>query len=139
MKITREVAKELLPIVKALAEGKAIQDKIEGVTGWVDTDEINLELEGQKILHRITPEPKCRPFKNQDECWQEMLKHQPFGWLKTKTDGRYSFIGEHYSFQEMFTGGVLKSSTNELVSCASAAFNDYTFADGAPFGMPEEE
>ena len=67
-----------------------------------------------------------------------MLKHQPFGWLKTKTDGRYSFIGEHYSFQEMFTGGVLKSSTNGLVPYASAAFDDYTFADGAPFGMVEE-
>ena len=139
MKITREVAKELLPIVKALAEGKAIQDKIDGLTGWVDTDEINLEYEGKKILHRIKPEPKCRPFKNQEECWQEMLKHQPFGWLKTKTDGRYSFIGEHYSFQEMFTGGVLKSSTNGLVPYASDAFDGYTFADGAPFGMIEEE
>ena len=139
MKITRENAKELLPFVKALAEGKMIQDKIEGLTGWVDTDEINLEYEGKKILHRIKPEPKCRPFKNQEECWQEMFKHQPFGWLKTKTDGRYSFIGEHYSFQELFTGVVLKSSTNELVSCASAAFDGYTFADGAPFGMIEEE
>ena len=44
MKITKEVAKELLPIVKALAEGKKIQEKIEGVTDWVDTDEINLEF-----------------------------------------------------------------------------------------------
>ena len=139
MKITREVAKELLPIVKALAEGKPIQDKIEGLTDWVDTDEINLEFDGQKILHRIKLEPKCRPFINQEECWQEMLKHQPFGWLKTKTDGRYSFIGEHYSFQEMFTGVVLKSSTNELVPYSSAAFDGYTFADGTPFGMVEEE
>ena len=139
MKITKEVAKELLPIVKALAEGKMIQDKIEGLTGWVDTDEINLEFEGQKILHRIKPEPKCRPFKNQEECWQEMLKHQPFGWLKTKTDGRYTFIGEHYSFQGMFRGVVIKSSTKELVPYSSAAFDDCTFADGAPFGMVEEE
>ena len=138
MKITREVAKELLPIVKALAEGKAIQDKIDGLTGWVDTDEINLEYEGKKRLHRIKPEPKCRPFKNQEECWEEMFKHQPFGWLKTKTDGRYTFIGEHYSFQEMFTGVVPKPSTNELVSCTSAAFDGYTFADGTPFGMIEE-
>ena len=74
MKITREVAKELLPFVKALAEGKMIQDKIEGLTGWVDTDEINLEFEGKKILHRIKPEPKCRPFKNREECWEEMFK-----------------------------------------------------------------
>ena len=68
-----------------------------------------------------------------------MFKHQPFGWLKTKTDGRYSFIGEQYSFQEMFTGVVLKSSTNELVPYSSDVFDSYTFADGAPFGMIEEE
>ena len=52
MTIKREDAKELLPILKAFAEGKTIQDKIEGLTGWVDTDEINLEFEGKKILHR---------------------------------------------------------------------------------------
>ena len=82
MKITREEAKELLPIVKALAEGKMIQYKIEGLTDWVDTDEINLEFEDQKIKHRIKPEPKHRPFKTQEECWNEMLKHEPFGWVK---------------------------------------------------------
>ena len=80
--ITREQAKELLPILQAFAEGKQIQDKIEGVTDWVDTDEINFEYEGQKIKHRIKPEPKYRPFKSQEECWNEMLKHQPFGWIK---------------------------------------------------------
>lgn len=58
MTIKREDAKELLPIVKALAEGKMIQDKIEGLTDWCDTDEINLEYNGQKIKHRIKPEKK---------------------------------------------------------------------------------
>ena len=123
MKITREVAKELLPFVKALAEGKMIQDKIEGLTGWVDTDEINLEFEGQKILHRIKPEPKCRPFKNQEECWQEMLKHQPFGWLKTKKDGRYCFLSERFSFTDSYTatknGTVSFSSTGSEYAGAS--------------------
>ena len=133
MKITREVAKELLPIVKALAEGKAIQDKIDGLTGWVDTDEINLEFEGKKILHRIKPEPKCRPFKNQEECWQEMLKHQPFGWLKTKKDGRYCFFAERFSFTDSYI-----ATKNGTLSFSSTVFNDYTFADGTPFGMLEE-
>ena len=65
--MTREEAKELLPIIKAFAEGKMIQDKIDGLTDWVDTDEINLEFEGKKILHRIKPEPKYRPFKSKEE------------------------------------------------------------------------
>ena len=55
--MTREEAKELMPIIQAFAEGKQIQDKIEGLTGWVDTNAINLEFEGQKIKHRIKPEP----------------------------------------------------------------------------------
>ena len=83
MTIKREDAKELLPIVKALAEGKMIQDSIDG-SKWFDTDEINLEYEGQKIKHRIKPEPKYRPFKTKKECWNEMMKHQPFGWLTSK-------------------------------------------------------
>ena len=131
----REELKKMLPIMRAFACGKTIQYEFN--EGWRDLDELNPL--GDISKYRIKPEPKCRPFKNQEECWQEMLKHQPFGWLKTKKDGRYCFIGEQYSFQELFTGVVLKSSTNELVSCVSAAFDGYTFADGAPFGMIEEE
>ena len=93
MTIKREDAKELLPIVKALAEGKMIQDKIEGLTDWCDTDEINLEYNGQKIKHRIKPEKKYRPFKTKKECLDEMMKHQPFGWLIRKTEENYNSIG----------------------------------------------
>ena len=89
--ITREEAKELLPIIKAFAEGKQIQDKIEGLTDWVDTNEINFVYECTRIKHRIKPEPKYRPFKTKEECWNEMLKHQPFGWIKS-TNGDLSFI-----------------------------------------------
>ena len=32
--ITKEEAKELLPIIQALAEGKQIQDKIEELPDW---------------------------------------------------------------------------------------------------------
>ena len=80
--LRREEVKELLPILQAFAEGKQIQDKIEGLTDWVDTDVINFKYEGQKIKHRIKPEPKYRPFKTKEECWDEMHKHSDFGWVK---------------------------------------------------------
>ena len=99
--ITRENAKELLPILQAFAEGKQIQDKIEGVTDWVDTDEINFEYEGQKIKHRIKPEPKYRPFKSQEECWNEMLKHQPFGWAKSKKSERHFLLAQYYGIMTL--------------------------------------
>ena len=135
MKITREEAKELLPIVKALAEGKMIQDKIEGLTGWVDTDEINLEYNGQKIKHRIKPETKYRPFKRQEECWNEMLKHQPFGWLKSIKKQEKVHIGRIFDTPD---GVLITLSINEGLNYRSSyLFNKYTFADGTPFGIKE--
>ena len=132
MKITRENAKELLPFVKALAEGKMIQDKIEGLTGWVDTDEINLEFEGQKILHRIKPEPRYRSFKSQEECFDEMLKHQPFGWFRsTYNKNLYNIIcidENGIKFNNMV------SKRNETYD---RAFSVLEFADGTPFGVKE--
>ena len=136
--MTREEAKELLPIIQAFAEGKAIQDKIEGVTDWIDTGEINFEFEGQKIIHRIKPESQYRPFKNQEECWNEMLKHQPFGWLKRKTDGSYRFISEKYSLPELFTKVLTVTPTHESVPYSNTVFGLYTFADGTPFGVKIE-
>ena len=136
--MTREKAKELLPIIQAFVEGKAIQDKIEGVTGWCDTGEINFEFEGQKIIHRIKPESQYRPFKNQEECWNEMLKHQPFGWLKVKTDGRYRFISELGSLSVLLTKVVTVTPSHESIPDSTTMFGVYTFADGTPFGVKNE-
>ena len=135
--MTREEAKELLPIIQAFAAGKQIQDSIDCVR-WFDTDEINLEYEGQKIKHRIKPEPKYRPFKTQEECWNEMLKHQPFGWLKSKKYGRYRCIGE-VSWSDAFETVCIALSTSESLSRSSdSMFEEYTFADGTPFGIKDE-
>lgn len=119
--MTREEAKELLPIIQAFVEGKQIQDKIEGLTDWCDTDEIYLQYEGKKLKHRIKPEPKYRPFHNVEECWDEMQKHQPFGWLKAKTSTQINSVYE-------------VSETSDWVY----RFNTYTFADGTPYGIKEE-
>ena len=128
MKITREVAKELLPIVKALAEGKMIQDKIEALTGWVDTDEINLEFEGKKILQRIKPEPQYRPFKNQAECWKAMYKQSNIGWIVNKDTKTPHHIGT------MCTDSLRLDDDTTSLSFTDA-FTYYEFPDGKPFGV----
>ena len=127
--MTREEAKELLPIVKALAEGKMIQDKIEGLTGWVDTDEINLEYNGQKIKHRIKPETKYRPFKSQEECWKEMHKHPDLGWVAaqdSKVIYHINIVGDGY----------IHIDGSSIIF--SIAFGEYEFTDGTPFGIKEK-
>lgn len=78
--MTREEAKELLPIIQAFAEGKTIQIRKYGEESYYDSTKSNLNFALDCYSYRVKPEPQYRPFKDADECWQEMLKHQPFGW-----------------------------------------------------------
>lgn len=136
--MTREEAKELLPIIQAFVAGKQIQDAIEGLTDWVDTDEINLEYEGQKIKHLIKPEPKYRPFKTKEECWNEMLKHQPFGWVKSKDKGYFHLIGLVQFASELEDVMITFATSEQLARSSRSISENYIFADGTPFGMKEE-
>lgn len=130
--MTREEAKEMLPIIQAWADGKIIQVREKG--RWVELciDDFNRSPD----MYRIKPEPKYRPFKNQEECWQEMLKHQPFGWLKSIRKQEKIHIGRVF---EVDDDVLITLSINEGINNNSNYFfNEYTFADGTPFGIKEE-
>ncbi len=136
--MNRQQAKELLPIIQAFAEGKTIQFKWPN-GAWIDLengDVINsATLVNMPQDYRIKQEPKYRPFANKEECWNEMLKHQPFGWVKDKNvkDDYYIIDGVYYS----------ESFDYDVASMASGAFSykelvdNYLFADGTPFGIKE--
>ena len=130
--MNREKVIELLPILQAFAEGKTIEYNCNG--NWIEYDNFNFQDKTQN--YRIKPEPKYRPFKDAEECWQEMQKHQPFGWIKDKEDGHYSMVttvdadaGEGKKHIDI--SGDYLCSLDETMSC-------YTFADGTPFGIKEE-
>ena len=134
--MTREEAKELLPIIQAFSEGKTIE--IYNNREWNDLIIESVNFDCEPSCYRIKPEPKYRPFKTREECWDEMLKHQPFGWLKSKKDGRLRCIGE-VSWSDEFKIVTIPLSTSESLSRSSdTVFDEYTFADGAPFGVIEE-
>ena len=128
--MTREEAKDLLPIIQAWAEGKNIQFLSDGE--WHDINQADFTCYPDK--YRIKPEPKYRPFKSQEDCWQEMLKHQPFGWLKSKKNGRLRCIGEVSWSDEFETVHIALSTSESLSRSANSMFDEYTFADGTPFG-----
>ena len=134
--MTREQAKELLPIIQAYAEGEIIQYK-NFLDEWTDIK----ENEGLSFIcppsdYRIKPKQKYRPFKNQEECWEEMLKHQPFGWLKSIRKQEKVLIGRVFEVKDYV---LITLSINEgLNTNSSYFFNEYTFADGTPFGIKEE-
>lgn len=79
------------------------------------------------------PEPKYRPFKDAKECWQEMQKHQPFGWIKGKEGEYYSLITSIIANEEeVYINGISGFVLDEIME-------HYTFADGLPFGVKVEE
>ena len=131
--MTREEAKELLPIIQAFAEGKNIQYK-DDMDRWVDIKNPSFK---SFFEYRIKPEIKYRPFKSKEECLEEMQKHHPFGRLKSKNDGRFRFIDE-VTWSESYREAIIELSANEsLLRGSNSVFEEYTFADGTPFGIKE--
>ena len=130
--MTREEAKEMLPIIKAFAEGKTIQLFTNGI--WEGAENPSFE---ELSRYRIKPEPKYRPFKSQEECWNEMLKHQPFGWVKSKDKGYFHLIGLVQWASELEDVMIVFATSEQLARSSRSLFEDFIFADGTPFGIKE--
>ena len=134
MMIKRNEAKILVPIISAYAEGRILQYKEE--EGWRDIEDseglsINTIIKDAEN-YRIKPEVKYRPFANAEECWTEMMKHQPFGWVKMKgTESKY------YMLKCIASRVVI--GLDETPFSYKKVFEDYVFADGTPFGVKVEE
>lgn len=128
--MTREEAKKLLPIIQAFAEGKTIESKF-GNQEWIETNYPVWEKDSE---YRIKPEPKYRPFKNQEECWQEMHNHSDFGWVKNKSTKAYCNMTDIYKIRS----GHAKISINNYAYTLNEVFNLFTFTDDTPFGIKEE-
>ena len=66
-----------------------------------------------------------------------MLKHQPFGWLKSKKTGSVGHVSTIYTEKDV--GVSLIFATNEKHHFSpSEVIDDYVFIDGTPFGLKEE-
>lgn len=134
--MTREEAKVLLPIIQAFAEGKVIECRtkpsvVEGIgvpNDWAEMKEIEY---WNNVEYRIKPEVKFRPFANAEECWEEMQKHQPFGWVKDNETQSF-FVCKAFG-NLLFSIGIEDKPYNY-----NEVLRDYTFADGTPFGIKVE-
>ena len=126
--MNRIEAAELLPIIKAFSEGRVIQMKTVD-KGWQDIYFPSFDSNPKE--YRIKPGSKYRPFRDSEECWQEMQKHQPFGWVKCKEDGSLGLITLIISEENIFINGVGCNSERTM--------RGFTFADGTPFGILEED
>lgn len=130
----REQVGAMIPILQAFVDGKEIEGRPKGFSndfeGWMIIDAIsNLD----SIEYRIKPELKYRSFKNTEECWAEMQKHQPFGWVINKNTGRkYCITAIHETSNEVF---IADDTWKDFYKIKK----NYTFTDGTPFGVKVEE
>lgn len=121
--MTRDEAKQSAEVLKAYADGKKIEysNKV-GTDFWKSIENPNdINFNFARYDYRVAKEPQYRPFANAEECWCEMLKHQPFGWMKIKRDGEritLTYLADGHSFADML--------------------EKMNFADGEPFGVKIE-
>lgn len=136
--MTKENAKEFLPLVQALSDGKTIQ--FFNCDEWVDLDDPNFGNDIEK--YRIKPEEKYVPFDTIEElidCWNQKkfngnppystALEMPLIWVNIKIentrwlitgfeDGCVYMDGMFYSMKELF--------------------EKFTFLDGTPIGKIKE-
>lgn len=132
--MTKEQIKKVLPLIQAFAEGSTIQTK--NGSKWIDIDsdkdELNLDsVVAYQDCFRIKPKDVYRSFRNAEECWQEMQKHKPFGWIKCK-EGYFNivYVDDDYV-------GLADKDDCSILLASKNSYQDNTFADGTPFGIKE--
>lgn len=117
--MTKEETKKLIAVMQAYVDGKEIEF-------WDDEDPVwcltSSPAWDPSLKYRIKPTPKYRPFESSEECWNEMFKHEPFGWLKDINNGDYFPI----------------KGINDSEGLFERCFKRFTFVDGKPFGVIEE-
>ena len=126
--MNRNEARKAAEVMLAYADGKEIEYKNGALKDWSITSVPTFNWGSND--YRIKPQSKYRPFKDAEECWQEMQKHQPFGWI---AKGK-----KLYAIKAVECNTVFIDDDCENRSLL-AFFNDgFTFADGEPFGVKEE-
>lgn len=127
--MTREEIKKMMPILVAFAEGKAIESRcVKGDKSlWYDDEDPSFD---DDFEYRIKPEPNYRPFKDAEECWAEMFKHESFGWVKSTLFKDLALV------QRVTT---LYVEINRDIIDYKDTLEKFTFADGTPFGVKVEE
>ena len=181
--MTREKAKELLPVIQAYAEGKTIQTKrLDGT--WVDFEpqiskDIGINFENGE--HRIKPDccekleidlksqglenkdfvydynnqhtKSYRPFNDCDElvdCWKKKMYvpafyytkdfrdelSRPDIWVKSKEYGTDNLIAAFDGNNESIGGSCV--FIQDIWVDMKELFDNFTFCDGSPCGVEEQ-
>lgn len=134
--MTREEARKAAEVMLAYANGKEIETL--RFEEYVPCENPSFNwIDGKGIEnYRIKPKPRYRPFKTQEECWNEMLKHQPFAFLSSANG--YDWFSICRVFEEEGIPKITFASNPYSDYDMTKVFDTFQFADGIPFGIKEE-
>lgn len=131
--MTKEEIKERILVMQAYVDGKQIQVGNKEYNDWRN---VSNPLWDPNLDYRVKPDfIPYRPFDDVKECYNEMLKHYPYGLIMN--NGRCVQIIE--VFEGTFgTCYIATSKEGAPVTISFIdAFNSYKFADGAKFGVED--
>ncbi len=127
----KEAIISIIPVLEEYAKGNTIQFcKNNDLGNWVDLDgNVSIdEMLSNPTWYRVKPKKKYRPFKDAEDCWSEMQRHQPFGWVRSKNNN------DIYCLSAVEDCGIITYLGDWEYDLAE---NRITFADGEPFGIKE--
>ena len=125
--MTKEKARQMAEVLNAYAEGKPIEVLLDGEWGEVDLNEYSFD---ERESYRIKKEPTYRPFKNAKECFNEIKKHEPLGWVCFISDK----VSKYYQVTSIEDVNV---RLEDYETSFEESLKDLRFADGQPFGIKE--
>lgn len=129
--MTKEETKERIKVMQAFVDGKDVE--VLNTDNW---ELVSNPSWSPNTKYRIKPESSYRPFDNAKECIEEMKKHEPFGWVKSKPDvGDYCSPIIDIRYGSAFNFIKLRGSWMNT----NIVFENYTFLDGSPFGVKVED
>ena len=126
--MTKEEAFDKIRSFKSLLP--AASDEIDDILDAISEESSNKETNSKDDTTGY------RPFKDAHECWNEMLRHYPFGYVKYNDNGDDN--DEYYSIQSLGDNYdypiCLHDYANGKLSY-DFLFDYFRFADGTPFGI----
>ena len=131
--MTREEARKAAEVMLAYADGKEIE-YLNAFNEWHYIPNPLFSWDKNHGNYRIKSEPKYRPFKNSEECWKEMKKHEPFGWIQDKDNSSFKqyilLVDREGVMISDYDDGTMFLTYESLLGFC-------TFVDGTPFGIKE--
>lgn len=126
--MTEENLQNAIKTMQAFANGEQIEYAfLSDNAEWYSADAPSWNWSNYK--YRVKPQPKYRSFNNTKECFMEMRKHKPFGWVANHY-GAMLNIGSLSDTQGItFAEDGSKMSYKHCTECG------LLFADGTPFGI----